>query len=163
MAPGVNASEMQGMTAARPKSVDTAFLLWLAAMAAGVIGAILSFITIKQLVDKIDNQYGVSTPSASPGYGSTIFSLVIFALIIACIFTMRSGANWARIVLTVLGVLSVLGALGSIAIGVSPFSIGGLGIVQGLLQIVQVLLIIAAMVFMFRPDANQYFASRRYG
>ncbi|RKT57901.1 proline-rich domain-containing protein [Saccharothrix australiensis] len=148
---------------ARPKSVDTAFLLWMIGAGVGIVSTIFSFLTAEALAKAtaekilgrdVDSQL---VASAEPSYGSAIFSLVLFALWIVVVFQMRNGANWARIVLTVLGALGILGGLfGLFAIGLL-FSIGFLGAIQALLSVVQLVITIGALVFMFKSDANYYF------
>ncbi len=74
---------------------------------------------------------------------------------------MRKGRNWARIVLTVVGVLALLAGVFLLVGAGLLFSIGALGVVTVLLSAIQIGLAIAAMVFMYRPDAKAYFAAMR--
>jgi hypothetical protein len=140
--------------------VDTSFKLWLAASVTSLLGSLLSFATQDAVTEEVAGQLGVPVEQASaPGGGiiSTVFSLVLTVIWVLLIFAMRSGANWARIVLTVLGVLGILGlAFGLLALPIL-FSVGILGILQGLLNIATLVLVIAAIVFQFKTDANEYF------
>jgi len=144
---------------ARPKSVDTAFMLWMVAAGIGIVSSILNFFTVQALYDELlkDTSPELRGSVAEPGYGSAIFSLVLFALWVLVVFQMRNGANWARIVLAVLGGIGVIGGLvGLLTIGVL-FSIGILGALQALLSLASLVVTIGALIFMFKSDANYYF------
>ncbi len=119
-----------------PKEVETAFRLWIANVVLGIIGAVMSFAL---------SALGV------------VIALIFAALYLLFAFKMRQGRNWARITLTVLGGIGVLmGVLGLL------FSTGALGVLGLLLSIVQLVLIVAAIYFMFRPAANAYFTAPSY-
>jgi hypothetical protein len=154
-APPLNESELRA--AERPKAVDTAYLLWLIAAGISVVANLLGFVTQQAIVDQYVADSGLPpeiAESAAPGYGSIIFSLVIVALWVVVVLQMRKGANWARIVLTVLGALSVLGTV----VGVSVLlSIGFLGVVQALLGLAGAVVIVGAIVFMFKPESSRFF------
>lgn len=161
------APQLNVAPAARPRSVDIAFQLWLTNFGLSLIGAVLAFVDARAMAQKVAQMLAGAGMDAQaianagqPTYGSVIFDLILLAAGLALVFAMRGGQNWARITLTVLASLSVLGVLLSIAGSVSPFAIGGLGIVQGLVSIVQVILIIGAVVFMFRSDSNAYYRMR---
>jgi hypothetical protein len=150
--------------AVKPKAVDTAYLLWLVAAGASILSSILGFFTAKALAEKIARdvlgtndlgpEFQQALDQASPSYGSLIFSLVIAAVWVVVVMQMRKGANWARILLTVLGALSLL--FGIIGIWVY-FGLGFLGLLQGLLALVGYVAIVGAIIFMFKPESNQYF------
>nr|BFE47678.1 hypothetical protein GCM10017745_11050 [Saccharothrix mutabilis subsp. capreolus] len=146
----------------RPKSVDTAFLLFMISAGLGILSSIFSFITAKEAAEAAlkplrDAGFDTSAAAVEPSYGGAIFSLILFAVWIAVVFQMRNGQNWARITLTILGGLGILfGLIGLIGIGLL-FSLGIFGVIQGLFNIIQLALIIGALVFMFKPDANHYF------
>lgn len=165
-----------GGVAARPKSVDMAFMLFLAAAVAGIISSLLNFVTADAVYDaQIEDaaeKLGIpadqlaNTPEmggvAAAGVGAGVFlGLILFAAWIACVFLMRDGKNWARIVLAVLGGFGILfGLIGLFGIGLL-FSAGIVGIIQALLSLIQLGLTIAAIIFMFKSDANAYFAAAR--
>jgi hypothetical protein len=80
---------------------------------------------------------------------------------------MRAGRNWARILTAVagcvLGLLLLLAVVGFATLiprlGELPGATAGLLIVTMLLLVIVLAMIVAAMVLMFRPAANGYFAS----
>lgn len=141
----------------RPKSVDTAFLLWIVAAALGVIGAVLGLAMQDAIMEETADQLGITVEEADAGAVGTIVNLLFIALWVGVAFAMRAGMNWARIVLTVLGGLSVLFGLFGLASLPILLAVGGLGVLQVFLNIGSLVVIIAAIVFMFRAEANHYF------
>lgn len=141
----------------RPDSVNRSFQLWILALVIGVVSAILGFFEfeaareelIDELVaagDQISREQAETLVTVS-NYVAVGFYLALLGLILGFVFLMRSGKNWARIVLTVVGVISVLLSLLSVAGG-------GLG---SILQLVSAGVVITAIVFMYRRDAAPYF------
>lgn len=156
-APPLSQSELNAP--ARPKSVDTAYLLWLIAAGIGILANLIGFFTAEALAKQTLESLNLDASGVEiePSYGSLIFSLAISLVWILVVMQMRKGANWARILLTVLGGLSILfGLIGLLAIGLL-FAIGAMGAIQGLLGVAQLAVIIGAIVFMFKSDSNYYF------
>lgn len=165
-----------GGVATRPKSVDTSFMLWLAAAACGIISSLLNFATAGDMVshstadalrdagmpeDQIGQMPGMEGAVTAGVIFGVIFTLILLGAWIALVFLMRDGKNWARIVLAVLGGIGILfGVLSLFGIGIL-ISLGIFGILQALLSLAQLGLAIAAMIFMFKSDANAYFATPR--
>jgi hypothetical protein len=85
----------------------------------------------------------------------------VIAFLVVATFKMRAGRNWARILLTIVGgitvVLSVVGMVFLQAFR-SVETVADVGLL--VLSIGEVATTVAAIVFMFRPDANQYFTRR---
>lgn len=148
----------------RPKSVETAYLLWLIAAGVSILGSLLNFVTAQAIYDETRKSLGSLGPEfdkaladAGPSYGGIIFSLIISAVWIVVVLQMRKGANWARILLTVLGGLGILiGLISLLGFGIL-FSIGILGVLQALLGLVALVAEIGAIVFMFKSDSNHFF------
>lgn len=87
-----------------------------------------------------------------------IVGIVIFALIgvaIAALFAyfIRKGANWARIVYSVLAALSLLFGL---------FGIGNQPVLLLLISLVGYALTIAILYLLYRPESNAYFTKPRF-
>jgi heme A synthase len=150
---------------AAPAEVQTAYRLYIAGILIGVLGAILTFVNLPAAMDAaIAKQGDVPGLSAEQLRSATqigaivggIVALVFVVLYILFIIKMRAGRNWARIVLTVLSALSVISTVFGIG---TVFSEGGLGVVSGILTLVQLVLIVVAVYFMFRPASNAYFAA----
>ena len=84
-----------------------------------------------------------------------VIGLILLALEIFFMFKMRAGHNWARIVLTVLGVLSILASLYGLTQG---FTVGTI------FSVISLLVVAAAIVFMYKPAARAYFSTKpQYG
>lgn len=169
-APGLSQQELQG--APRPKAVDISFLMWVANFVIGVLSTVIVFAAKDAIIEATMRSYGLDPNSefgsevaqrareaAEPGAGNFLYLLLVVAWL-AVAFLMRSGQNWARILLTVfggLGLLLQLVGLGGLGV---YFSIGGIGAFLGLLHIVQLITLIAGLALMYVGDANRYFASR---
>ncbi|WP_440901987.1 hypothetical protein [Actinosynnema sp.] len=158
----------EGEPTPRPKSVDLSFLLWLVSAGLSVLSLIVSSLNIEATVAESAarlTEAGLPIDPAeidtSVSFGSIAFTLAITAVWVAVAFAMRGGANWARIVLTVLGALSlVFGALVSLFSLPVLFAIGALGVVEALLSIASIPVMLAAIVYMFTGGASRYFATR---
>lgn len=157
-------------TGAEPKEVRTSFLLWLAYLGLGLIGSILAFVSLESVINSTLAQSGVDPAALPPGtlaaartgaLVGVVIGLVLLALVVGAVFQMRKGRNWARIVLTVLGGLSALSLiLGFFSLG-TTLSLGGLGVLSVLLSVVQFVLLVGAILFMYRGAAQPYFAAGR--
>lgn len=152
--------------AAAPKDVQTAFRLWIANIVLGVIGGLLSLLVFDDLVAMAELPPGVTPEQAALGatVGAifvAVVTLVFLGLGLLFAFKMRAGRNWARITLTVLGVIAVLFSLLSFGDLLVMAGTGSIGTLSVVISVIQNLLIIAAIYFMFRPAAAQYFAAPR--
>jgi hypothetical protein len=139
-----------------PKDVQTSFLLWLAAVAAGV------FETFLAMIRALSEDSG-RDPGLLVGVG---IRLANFAAVVYVAARMRLGKNWARFVLAFLlgggGTLSII--IGPISWLAAGYSVGDLLAGAGLTSIlfassrvVHLASVFAALVFMFRPAANRYY------
>jgi hypothetical protein len=135
-----------------PRDVQTSFLLWLAALAAGVAETIFGIINFDPATTEAISILGIR--------------LGITAVLVYIIAQMRLGKNWARLSLAVL-----LGGIGTLSLVFDPVSwlIEGNSlreliqntdlafIVFASIRTVHLASVLAALVFMFRPAANNYF------
>jgi hypothetical protein len=135
-----------------PEDVQMSFLLWLAAVAAGVAETVFGIINFD--------------PAATEAISILGIRLVITAVLVYIIAQMRRGKIWARITLAVL-----LGGIGTLSLVFDPVSwlIEGNSLrelIQGAdlafivfasIRGVHLAAVLAALVFMFRPAANNYF------
>lgn len=143
----------------RPKSVDNAFTMWLIIIGLAVVSIIISLTVGSDdfkdaardaLAGQNKTEQEIEDYANAAKVFTAIIAIVFIALYLLFAYKMRAGRNWARITLTVLGGLNVLSILFSFR------QAGGVGIVIGLVQAV---VILAAIYFMFRPEANQYYAA----
>jgi len=114
-------------TTGRPGTVDGAFWLYLVAP---IVGLVLGLVNLGTSVSAAS----ATAANAGVGHGAVVAAVVIglvidvvylVAFIVIDVF-FRRGANWARIVLTVLGALSIFGILG---LGAIPFILYAVAIV----------------------------------
>ncbi|MDN4613313.1 hypothetical protein P5G50_02505 [Leifsonia sp. F6_8S_P_1B] len=138
---------------APPTPVNVAFWLFIASALLSVIGGIITLATIggtrDSLLQSLQTQGSVDASQAQQvvdaaiGLGITwaIVTLIFWAVVfVVFAFFMRRGANWARIVLTVLTALSLLNII-------AGFGLGALQVVAS----------IVAVVLMWLRPSTEYF------
>lgn len=149
-APPPPATPTSGVSTVPPRPVVTAFWLYIAAAALSVISLIVALTTNGNVKASLQHQLAAngqqmsnSTIDALIGVGiavSIVFAVIWIVLFVLFAFFMKRGANWARIVLTVITALS--------------FANLGSGYGAGLVQVI--VAIIATILIWLRP-AGEYF------
>lgn len=147
--------------AAQPESMKKAVLLM---RIAGVL-ALLSLVLVFTMRDTIEEMIRDDNPTASD---STIDAAVGFGITFALIFGLLGaglwfwmawangeGKTWARTLATVFFAVSVLGLFSNLA-QPSPA-------ISKLLGVVQFLLGLGAIIFMYRPESSHYYRQRSAG
>jgi hypothetical protein len=150
-----------------PKAVQASFLLWLTAVAAGILE------TIIRLIDAL----AMGLASGSGGqtdvtgeFSGVLIRVIVYALVVYITTRMRLGKRWARLSLAVL-----LGGIGTLSLVIDPISwlAGGnslsevfteanlLFFVIAPIRTVHLAAVIGALVLMFLPAANTYFRTAR--
>jgi hypothetical protein len=140
-----------------PTVVQASFLLWITAVAMGVVETVIRVI------------YSLS---GGPDSSGLLIRVVVYAAAVYVIAQMRSGKGWARLTLAVL-----LGVIGTLSLVVDPISWLATG--NSLNEVfaqadplfyfvtpiraVHLAAVIAALVFMFLPAANTYFRTAGTG
>jgi hypothetical protein len=97
-----------------PKEVQASFLLWLTAVAAGVLE------TIIRIVDALAVGWisGSSGETDAAGVISgVVIRVIVYTLVVYIITRMRLGKRWARLSLAVL-----LGGIGTLSLVIDPIS-----------------------------------------
>jgi hypothetical protein len=123
----------------RPTVVTVAFWLWIASVVIALIAFATSVSALAESSSSLKGAAGagfVAGSFAAPFIGAAL--RIVFA-----IFLLR-GANWARIVLTILGALIVLSSLLSIANG-------------NIFVILELIIVVVAVVLPWLPAAKPYF------
>ena len=142
-----------------PKEVQASFLLWLSAVAAGVIETIIRV---------INSLIVGSTSGGEADLTGVAIRVIVYTVAVYIIAQMRLGKRWARLTLAVL-----LGGIGTLSLVIDPISwlAGGnslgevfpqadlLFFIIAPIRAVHLAAVIAALVFMFLPAANMYFRS----
>jgi hypothetical protein len=140
-----------------PKEVQASFLLWLTAVAAGVLE------TIIRVIEPLS--VGSSSGGEADVTGVAI-RVIVYIVALYIIAQMRLGKRWARLTLAVL-----LGGIGTLSLVIDPISwlAGGnslreiftqadlLFILIAPIRVVHLAAVVTALVFMFVPAANNYF------
>jgi hypothetical protein len=150
-----------------PKVVQASFLLWLTAVAAGVLETII----------RVFDALAMGWVSGSGGetdvtgtISGVVIRVIVYTLVVYMITRMRLGKRWARLTLAVL-----LGGIGTLSLVIDPISwlAGGnslsdvfteadlLFFLIAPIRAVHLAAVIAALVFMFLPAANTYFRGSR--
>ena len=140
-----------------PMEVQVSFVLWLTAVAAGVVEMIVRII------------YSLTVGSSSGGEADVTgvaIRMIVYFVVVYIIAQMRLGKRWARLTLAVL-----LGGIGTLSLIIDPISwlAGGnslsevfkkadlLFFVIAPVRVVHLAAVVTALVFMFLPSANTYF------
>jgi hypothetical protein len=145
-----------------PREVQASILLWLTAVAAGVIETIIRVI------------YSLTEGSGGGDADVTgvVIRVTVYTVVIYIIAQMRLGKRWARTTLAVL-----LGGIGTLSLVIDPilWLAGGNALWEVFAQAnllfymvapiraVHLAAVIAALVCMFLPAANTYFRAARSG
>jgi hypothetical protein len=150
-----------------PKEVQASFLLWLTAVAAGVLE------TIIRVIDALARGAASGSGGDADVTGAisgVVIRAIVYTLVVYIITRMRLGKRWARLTLAVL-----LGVIGTLSLVIDPISwlAGGnslqevfteadlLFVLIAPIRAVHLAAVIAALVFMFLPAANTYFRGGR--
>ena len=141
----------------RPPSVDLAVKLIWASIALSLLSAVVTFVMLDSIIDQQLDAAGVGESLDSDAIRTGAIVGAVVGLIISVGITallaifIGKGANWARIVYTVLAAIGVL--FGVIGLASQP----PLLLILSLLSLV---LTIAVVVLLFRSDSNAWFKAR---
>ena len=150
-----------------PKAVQASFLLWLTAVAAGVLE------TIIRVIDALAMGWTSGSGGQADVTGvilNVLIRVIVYGLVVYIVTRMRLGKRWARLSLAVL-----LGGIGTLSLVIDPISWLAEGnslsdaftqadllfFVIAPIRTVHLGAVIAALVSMFLPAANTYFRTAR--
>ena len=150
-----------------PKEVQASFLLWLTAVAAGVLETIIRVIDASAIGFASGSSGETDVIGAISG---VVIRVIVYALVVYIITRMRLGKSWARLTLAVL-----LGGIGTLSLVIDPISWLAAGnslsevfkeadllfFVIAPIRAVHLGAVIGALVLMFLPAANTYFRTSR--
>lgn len=130
---------------ARPATVTASFWLWIASVVLSAISILTSLVNGTYAFIDIGGNQQVA---AAVGPAAAIIGLAVGATlrILFAVYMLR-GRNWARIVLLILAIIAVLAGLPAFATG-------------NIVDILIVVVAIAAAVLMYLPASNPYFRRR---
>lgn len=142
---------------APPRTVNIAFWLYVVGAVLSVVSGIITLATIgaqrDQALDAVRNSDQANGQNAQSLVDGIIAAATVWAIItlifwavtfVLFAYFMRRGANWARIVLTVLTALSLLNILAGYGVGFLQFAAT-----------------VVAVVLMWLRPSNEYFAAVR--
>lgn len=145
----------QGKGAA-PPSVKTAVKLIWASVALSVISTLITFVLLDGIID-------TAMDGTSGGDRDTIRVTVIIGAVVGLVigvavaalfaYFISKGANWARIVYTVLLIIGILFNIFGL-LGAQP-------VILLILTVISIALSVAILYFLFRPDSTRYFKGQR--
>ena len=150
-----------------PKEVQASFLLWLTAVAAGVLE------TIIRIIDALAMGWASGSGGETDVTGTisgVLIRVIVYTLVVYLITRMRLGKRWARLSLAVL-----LGGIGTLSLVIDPISWLAAGnplsevfteadllfFFVAPIRVVHLAAVIGALVLMFLPAANTYFRGSR--
>ena len=141
----------------RPESITMAVKLIWANVALSLITTVITLIMLDSIVDKALEDANISaTLDADSVRAGAITGAVVGMVISVAVAALLAhfigkGANWARIVYTVLAVLGILFSL---------FGFGGTPALLLLLSLISLLISAAALYFLWKPESSAYFSAR---
>ena len=158
-----------------PRALHVARWLWIGSV---LVGAVQAFVELFDRADLIDQlramQPDLDQMQLDELANSTItftFTIKLLTLLVYFMLSRRmlEGFNWSRVVLTVFGGWGVLSGVLTLALvaAVGPEPLQQLMPVSvswtdALFGVLVAAVQIAAIVFMFRPEANRFFRDARY-
>lgn len=149
-------------SAAPPSAVRTSFLLWMVDIVLSLVSVVLLVLGGEELMMMVGGPPAETDPAFQQGATislivGVVFALAVIAVELLCVFKMRAGRNWARIVLAVVAGLSVVLGLVSLGETVAMLTAGGLAAAVGVISLIGIPLLAAAVVFMYLPAARAWF------
>ncbi len=124
-------------------------------MALGIVSTLVQFLFLDSMID--EQLAGAGVALSQDAVRTTVIVSILVGLVIsvgiAVLFAVfiGKGANWARIVYTVLSALGIVFGL---------IGLGSLPAIPLLLSVVGYAITVAALVMLYRPDSNAWFAGR---
>lgn len=142
---------------ARPSSVDLAVKLIWASIALSLLSAVFTFVMIDSIIDQQLEGAGATESVNRDTIRTAAMVGAVFGLVISVGITallaifIGKGANWARIVYTVLAALGVV--FGVFGLGAQP-------LLLTVLSLLSLLITVAVVVLLFRSESNAWFKAR---
>lgn len=153
-----------------PQDVTTAFQLWCGVLVLAAVSLVLSLVDVwGQRAVLLDLFVEMSDDPAMEGITeadlegvlpvvlgfTAVLGLAVLGLLYFFARRMRSGKNWARMVLTLIGVFMTLTTLPTVfGLGAEQ---GVLGMAGSIVSILQAVATVGAIVLLHRRDSNLYF------
>jgi hypothetical protein len=144
----------------QPSSMRTAVMLMRAGAVVSLIGIVVTLLTLATLKDDIRSSLAHNSPTYTQSDVDTFYktavalSVILGLVAIGLWLWMASmngkGRSWARIVATVLGILNVLSFLSTVTVGNATAS-------SLVFALVNVVIGVTTLVFLYRPESTAYY------
>ncbi len=150
-------SQPPSATVARPSQVDLAIKLVWGLVALSLVSTVATFFMLDTIVDQaledpnVAGSVDADTIRAGAVVGAAIGLVITVGLYALLAFFLGRGANWARIV------YSVLAALG---VTISLFSLGNQPAVLLVLTVVQLGLTVGILYLLWQKESSAFFKAR---
>lgn len=148
--------------------------LWIGSVLVGVVQAFIQLVDRARLIAELrqlDPNLTQQDLEAAANSGIMFTFLLKAAILMVYVLLakrMLEGRNWARVVLTVFGGFGVFNALATVLVvavvgGALIRELSGVAITGAdvVFSVVVMLIEIAAIVFMYRPESNRFFQAAR--
>jgi divalent metal cation (Fe/Co/Zn/Cd) transporter len=143
--------------------IDTAFLLPLAGIAFGAVGVVLNTLADREHLTRLigstlsgtgrafteDDVLRLVGPFRAAG---GVLVAVLVAVLLLTAVRMRAGRNWARLLLTAAALLGMVNFLSSVLVSGAALALTW--------NLAGVAFTVAAVIYLFRPEAAEFFADR---
>ncbi len=140
-----------------PPAIKTSVTIIWAVVALSVVSTILTFLYLDDFVEAAGTDLtGTEQDAARTGaiIGAVIGLLIFGVLWVVLAIFLRKGANWARIVLTVLAVLGL-------ALGVFGLVSGGQPVIFLILGLITMALYVALLYFLWQKESTAYLTAHQ--
>lgn len=145
----------------RPKQVETAFLLLLAAIAVdAVVWTLDTFVISPSGLDEMRTEMGESQAIQQAAM-SAGFLILTSGLFLFFAFQMRQGRNWARNTLAAVAAVVAFFMINSMSMNEFDKASTADVIYDVFISVSPVLLVAGAVLLMFLPTANTYFSGTK--
>lgn len=140
-------------------------MLWLASVAVSLVGQVIAYPAASGMVREAFARAAESSGTPIPvadletitrvGLAVGLALIVLLAAVWVLIgFKLRAGRNWARVLIAVVTVVGVVSMLATA---------DGFSSLPTILSVVQNLLAIAVVVYVYRPESAAYFSKPKAG
>lgn len=153
------------MTMERPESVNRAVLAMRIGAAVSAIYVVITLIMIGSLKDDIRDEFQRQNETFTQSDVDTAYAVVITTVVVTGVIGVllwlwmaaknKKGRNWARITATVLGALNIVFSLLSFA----GSSDANPTLVGTLFTVINLIVAVVALYFMWRKESSAYYAA----
>ena len=156
-----NQAAMSSTALEQPPSIRTAVLLMRIGAGVALLSVVYTLVTLGSFEDDIKSDLAKADSTLSAADVDSAFTVllvitIVLGLIGAALWLWMAWANgrghrWARVVATVLGVLNIVSSIYSLSVGQTT-------VVPMILTVANLIIGLAALFYLYRPDSSQFFS-----